>query len=411
MKSILQLLSIILLLMGGTSFAQNTTSISAGNWNTAGNWSNGVPGVGGNVTVNHSMTLDGDISRNSGIFIVSDAGQIIDPAGGADYEFAFNNGSIGEVSGTVSVGGDFRVRNTSQFVLKGCDTMTVGGNVLFAQSASVTVESCAVLYIDGDMDMQNSGATTINGNVIVGGNLGIKNTASISGTGSLQVDGTTDIKNTATIFGSTTECNDCIYGPGGALPIELLSFTASPLSETEIEINWETLSEINNDYFTLEYTLDGENFINIANLQGAGNSTSIKKYRHIFEHDLSDVIYLRLTQTDFDGKFESFDLIGLDLKETGAEQYQRLGILAYPNPAINGKVNLSINVSGIAEGKGSVMIHNINGSLVFQKEYSYEQLIRRIEIFDKNVQNLEKGIYYISVINGNEKNTEKFVVI
>jgi|TARA_B110000503_G_C7162266_1_gene420185 hypothetical protein len=162
--------------------------------------------------------------------------------------------------------------------------MTFRGNVLFAQTASVTVESCAVLFIDGDADMQNSGAITINGNMIVGGNSTIKNSASIIGSGNLQVVGTTDIRNTSTIFGSNTGCDPgpCTFGVGGSLPIELLSFSAVLLSETAVEINWETLTELNNDFFILDYSLDGENFNEIAQIAGAGNSQTLKKYRHIF---------------------------------------------------------------------------------------------------------------------------------
>ncbi|MDB4082755.1 hypothetical protein N9502_00610 [Vicingaceae bacterium] len=96
---------------------------------------------------------------------------------------------------------------------------------------------------------KNSGTTTFNGNVIVGGDFTSSNSALIIGTGSISIAGTTVINSTFTIFGSSTGSTDSTYGPGGALPIELLSFDANQCSETEI--NWETLTELNNDFFTL----------------------------------------------------------------------------------------------------------------------------------------------------------------
>ena len=65
MKKIIQILSIALMLAEVSASAQVTSTISTGNWNTAGNWSNGVPGDGATSTVTVEscavLFIDGDM--------------------------------------------------------------------------------------------------------------------------------------------------------------------------------------------------------------------------------------------------------------------------------------------------------------------------------------------------------------
>ena len=84
------------------------------------------------------------------------------------------------------------------------------------------------------------------------------------------------------------------------LPIELLSFTASPKGQF-VETHWVTSTEINNEYFTVERSVDAVNFTKVGRVQGAGNSTSELSYSFIDEAPYSGISYYRLKQTDFDG--------------------------------------------------------------------------------------------------------------
>lgn len=91
------------------------------------------------------------------------------------------------------------------------------------------------------------------------------------------------------------------------LPIELASFSAECLAE-EVLISWVTESENNNDYFTLEKSSDGNDFMILATVNGAGSHNSELKYVY---NDFSpfNMTYYRLKQTDFDGKFSYSDVI------------------------------------------------------------------------------------------------------
>jgi hypothetical protein len=86
------------------------------------------------------------------------------------------------------------------------------------------------------------------------------------------------------------------------LPIELLSFTATP-SGKFVKTNWSTASETNNNYFTVERSLDAQTFEEVGRVKGAGNSSVTLDYAFTDEKPNTGISYYRLKQTDFDGKF------------------------------------------------------------------------------------------------------------
>jgi len=81
------------------------------------------------------------------------------------------------------------------------------------------------------------------------------------------------------------------------LPVELMSFDAAPDGEN-ILLTWETASEINNDYFTIERSEDAINFTELTRVDGAGNSNTNIHYHSTDFGPYLGVSYYRLKQTD-----------------------------------------------------------------------------------------------------------------
>ena len=95
------------------------------------------------------------------------------------------------------------------------------------------------------------------------------------------------------------------------LPIQLLSFTAEKNKST-VDIKWNTASEINNDYFTVEKSKDAIHFSKLVIVPGSGNSNSEKNYAAKDNSPYNGISYYRLKQTDFDGKFEYSNIVAVD---------------------------------------------------------------------------------------------------
>jgi len=121
---------------------------------------------------------------------------------------------------------------------------------------------------------------------------------------------------------------------GEVLPVELLFFNAI-LNGNESELTWSTASELDNDFFTIERSINGQDWENITELTGAGTTDERQDYRYIDRFPLPGTSFYRLKQTDFDGKF-SFSNIESITKKVD----QRLEMS--PNPT-NGELSIRVN--------------------------------------------------------------------
>ena len=96
------------------------------------------------------------------------------------------------------------------------------------------------------------------------------------------------------------------------VPVELISFTALRI-DAGVILNWETATETNNSGFSIERSRDGENFAQIGFVSGRGTSTEPTDYNYIDTEIESGKYYYRLKQTDFDGTFNYFDVVLIDV--------------------------------------------------------------------------------------------------
>lgn len=104
----------------------------------------------------------------------------------------------------------------------------------------------------------------------------------------------------------TVSVNDAVI-----LPIELTSFEAQNEGNINL-IKWTTVSELNNDYYILERSVDGKSFDIITTIDGAGNSNELIEYRFEDKDFIPTINYYRLTQTDFNGDFKRSQIISVD---------------------------------------------------------------------------------------------------
>jgi len=140
------------------------------------------------------------------------------------------------------------------------------------------------------------------------------------------------------------------YTPGIPLPISLVSFFATPL-DNSVRLNWETNSEINNDYFTLERLEAGIDWITIGTIDGAGTTDSPQFYEFIDRPKTIGTNYYRLSQTDLDGQKEYFEIISVEQKPVITDK-----LTAHPNPASDRCV-----LSGSRDELNNIFVFDILG--------------------------------------------------
>lgn len=112
--------------------------------------------------------------------------------------------------------------------------------------------------------------------------------------------------------GDGTANGPLTYTSGGVLPVKLVSFEANSNGE-RIDINWATVTEINNNFFTIEKSKDLKNWEVVSNVSGAGNSNTTIEYFEVDYSPYQGVSYYRLKQTDYDGAFSYSNVVPVNI--------------------------------------------------------------------------------------------------
>jgi len=144
------------------------------------------------------------------------------------------------------------------------------------------------------------------GTVVAFGGGGILTfTATVGGTYYVHV-------NTNGYCGDDGNCRDVTVYKNVSLPIELIFFNGMESNGNNL-LYWATASEKDNDYFTLERSIDGNNWDVVSNIEAAGNSQEELNYSYVDkQYKRGEVNYYRLSQTDFDGQKEYFNIVAID---------------------------------------------------------------------------------------------------
>ncbi|HTL82995.1 MAG TPA: hypothetical protein VL651_14880 [Bacteroidia bacterium] len=170
------------------------------------------------------------------------------------------------------------------------------------------------------------------------------------------------------------------------LPIEMLSFDGV-CDDHRIRLNWSTATEINNDFFTVERSTDGEIFSAVGVLDGAGNSGSVLKYSFLDNDPAEGTNYYRIVQTDFNGQFTTSEIIAVNGKDCAKE-----GLSLVSAWFSNGA--LEIDYKG-GEGPVTMEVYSIDGKLVRRLTD-----LPRESKFSVEASGLVSSLYFIRISDG-----------
>ncbi len=262
--------------------------------------------------------------------------------------------------------------------------MTVTGNAGISGSVTFQIDAGATVNVTGNFSVSGASASvTINGTLNISGNLSIGSSSTICGTGNVNIAGSTS----GNICGTIT------------LPVTWLDLYAK-CKKGFVDIDWETASEINNDYFTVERSVDGTFFSVVSTVAGSGNSTVIKSYSCIDEFPKNGINYYRVKQTDYDGKCNYSDVVAVYVSK-----YEK-GISVVPKLITDHQVNIFF--FGMENEEADIFLYNINGKVI---QHSKKFISSNLEKFYYSVSpGISDNVYFISISCGDFLNTEKIVI-
>ena len=175
------------------------------------------------------------------------------------------------------------------------------------------------------------------------------------------------------------------------LPVELVSFQANCAGEGKVNVTWATASEHNSANFTVEKSRDGMNWTVMASLAGAGNSTQMINYSTVDNNAAAGVNYYRLTQTDFDGASETFNIASVNCGDNSP----LTTVKVYPNPSA-GDFYIDFTSEEIT-GSSVITITDARGMEVYKMNVTVE---KGSNVFHIDNMEAAPGMYYIQVSNG-----------
>jgi len=244
---------------------------------------------------------------------------------------------------------------------------------------------------------------TLQGNLGCGSNTNIFfNLPNGGGTGITETTGNpyTNKTDCTTATVETLGCTDIeltIQGPGistqkiycsAALPIELAYFQAVERNG-QVELNWQTITELNNDFFTLERSRDGKSWQTIRQINGAGTSTVPLVYQDWDKAPYSGVSYYRLKQTDFDGQYSYSPIEAVHINQ------EKMDIVVFPNP-----VTHVMTVRAEEQELSSFRIFDSTGKEVGLSDISVQKAGKEVIV---DMSALTAGMYYVKTYNHVQK--------
>lgn len=184
------------------------------------------------------------------------------------------------------------------------------------------------------------------------------------------------------------------------LPIELVRFAGECLGD-KIELSWTTWTETNNDFFTLERSLNGTDFEMVDIVEGAGNSNQPLTYNLTDEMPYSGTSYYRLKDTDFSGKSTYSDVIAVTCDSDGGVDFNFVNAYEVNNTEI------VVEFTAHENENYNVILYDAAGKRVLDRTGSALDGMNKLRIPSGD---LARGIYIIN-LNNDIKNYSKRVML
>ncbi len=197
--------------------------------------------------------------------------------------------------------------------------------------------------------------------------------------------------------GTYTFCGSAGLG-STTLPVEITSFNAIA-QNNKVMLNWITGSELNNQYFEIEKSINGNQYEPIGRVAGKGTTSQTNSYSFTDHAPLAMINYYRLKQVDIDNRYKYSVVVTIKL-----DGKLKKSINIFPNP-VSDKINFRI--SSDISANGFINITDALGQSIYRRNESF---VRGDNVFALNsLKNLPKGVYTLQVVFDKEILFTKFI--
>jgi len=176
------------------------------------------------------------------------------------------------------------------------------------------------------------------------------------------------------------------------LPVTFIDFSGTAEEKNNL-LQWSTATESNNNYFAVERSADGSNFIQLAVVASAapdGNSQNVLRYSYTDTKPVASNNYYRLRQVNNNGNVVYSSVI----KITRKENTFFINTVA-PNPVAD---KLTLSYYAPQSTVANISVSDVTGRIVLLKK---ENIISGTQSLPLNISGLSKGKYFLKIITPN----------
>ncbi len=195
----------------------------------------------------------------------------------------------------------------------------------------------------------------------------------------------TDWTMTNTAYKFTTSCSSsgsCLT----VLPIGFKDFYGDRIDHVNT-LFWSTATEENMDYFIIERSNDGINFIDIGKVM-AKNTPSSYTYKD-FESMVGMINYYRIRAVEKNSEATTTKIISIS--ESDDELLSTWPI--YPNPS-NTEINIRLNSK--INTRANILIYDVIGKVAVNQT---EDIKVGVKVYSVDISSLQSGIYFVEIKN------------
>lgn len=195
----------------------------------------------------------------------------------------------------------------------------------------------------------------------------------------------------------------CIGEGSPNVPVEFGSISATGM-EDHIELDWNTFTEVNNEGFDVERSVDGKDFSKIGFVEGKLNSTRENIYKYADRDiDANVTYYYRLKQIDTDGRFEYSDIVNANITKTSGTVIKDV----YPNPSNKNGVTY-VDILSDVPSTGTYQIVDQQGRTIVTNGITVNKGLNTIEL---QTSILTTGVYVINIQSGALNAQKKLIIV
>ncbi|PLX19280.1 MAG: hypothetical protein C0599_11065 [Salinivirgaceae bacterium] len=183
------------------------------------------------------------------------------------------------------------------------------------------------------------------------------------------------------------------------LPVVWDNISATPTNGS-ILLEWSTHSEINNDYFEVEHSLDNINYNMVGIVDGAGNSSVEQQYSYLHSGAVLGNNYYRIKQVDFDGAYNYSKVVTANLNDVDNSKLNIEYVFVDDNKQ-------EMLISYAKNAQVIIEIYDITGKKLWSKTLILNTEFEYVNLEDFNAN---EGMFVVSVKDNYQLDSKKFIV-